>query len=117
MTVLLVGASVRRVGIANQGYVMGGLVGMDGDAKLLLNDPRVRCVPRQINSAIAKCRPVLVGVLLRNCGAVSPPSRQEAFTTFSLLLPARFFSRSAKLSWRAGHEFGQRRVEAGFDLR
>ena len=44
MTVLLVEQNARRaLGIANRGYVMeSGNITMDGDAKLLLDDPRVR---------------------------------------------------------------------------
>ena len=44
MTVLLVEQNASRaLGIANRGYVMeSGLVSMNGEAKALLNDPRVR---------------------------------------------------------------------------
>ena len=44
MTVLLVEQNASRaLGIANRGYVMeSGNITMDGDAKLLLDDPRVR---------------------------------------------------------------------------
>ncbi len=44
VTVLLVEQNASRaLGIANRGYVMeSGLVTMNGDAKALLNDPRVR---------------------------------------------------------------------------
>ena len=43
-TVLLVEQNASRaLGLANRGYVMdSGLVTMDGDAKMLLNDPKVR---------------------------------------------------------------------------
>jgi branched-chain amino acid transport system ATP-binding protein len=44
VTVLLVEQNASRaLGIANRGYVMeSGLITMNGDAKLLLNDPKVR---------------------------------------------------------------------------
>jgi branched-chain amino acid transport system ATP-binding protein len=44
VTVLLVEQNASRaLGIANRGYVMeSGLITMSGDAKLLLNDPKVR---------------------------------------------------------------------------
>jgi branched-chain amino acid transport system ATP-binding protein len=44
VTVLLVEQNASRaLGLANRGYVMeSGIVTMNGDAKELLNDPRVR---------------------------------------------------------------------------
>ena len=44
VTVLLVEQNASRaLGIANRGYVMeSGLITMTGDAKIMLNDPRVR---------------------------------------------------------------------------
>jgi branched-chain amino acid transport system ATP-binding protein len=44
MTVLLVEQNASRaLGIANRGYVMeSGNITMNGDARLLLDDPRVR---------------------------------------------------------------------------
>ena len=43
-TILLVEQNASRaLGLANRGYVMeSGLITMDGDAKALLNDPKVR---------------------------------------------------------------------------